>query len=366
MTQIHVPRRRRGFTLIELLVVIAIIAILVALLLPAVQQVREAARKVQCHDHLHNLGIAMHNYEASHRCFPMAGRQDADFSVQARLLPFVEQKSLHDLLDYTQVAFTGSFSAKTPNPLFVAAFATPIPLFLCPSDPAPEQTTVTVTGTPYTYGGLNYMVSYGSGTGVNYDFRWRTDGVAYQYSKVGFKDLTDGASNTVLLSETVRSVGDDMSLPAGTAPRFPYQYTLNGSGGVSAGLNSVQGMQPTGAPWSGYVDGSGMIANAPVPSFWTTFTSWRGGTSPALRGRGTSWAFSGAINSMTNGYLPPNSRTPDVVTHFTGYFGPRSWHPGGASVVLGDGTVRFLGESLDLNVSRGLHSRDGGETLGRF
>jgi prepilin-type N-terminal cleavage/methylation domain-containing protein len=362
------PRRRSrpGFTLIELLVVIAIIAILVSLLLPAVQSVREAARKIQCHDHLHNLALAMHNYESGYKAFPMAGSVDSDFSVQARLLPYVEQKVLQDLLDFRQYAFSGTFSAKVPNPLFVKAFETPVDLFLCPSDPAPTQATVTVSGTPYTYGGLSYMVSFGSGTRTNNDFRWRTDGFTYQHSKVRFQDITDGTSNTVMLSETVRSDGADITLPAGTAPKFPYQYTLNGSSGVSSGLNAVQGMLATGGPWSGYVDSNMMISNPNLGAFWTTFTGWRGGQSPALRGRGISWAFTGGINSLNNGYLIPNSRIPDIVTHMTGYFAPRSYHPGGASVSMGDGTVRFVGENVDANLHRALHSRDGGEVVGKF
>ena len=356
----------RGFTLIELLVVIAIIAILVALLLPAVQQVREAARRAQCHDHLHNLGVALHNYESSHRTFPMGGTLDSDFSAQARLLPYVEQNALRNLLDFTQTAFTGGFAAKVPNPQFVTAFAMPIELYLCPSDAAPEQMTVTVNGTPYTYGGLNYLVSSGSGTGTNNDVRWRTDGIVYVGSKGKFRDITDGTSQTVFMSETVRSVGPDFSLPAGTLPKFPYQATLNGSSGVSSALNATPGLQATGSPWSGYANPQGMISNPDLAACWKSFGSWRGGESPALRGRGIAWAFTGAINSLTNGYLPPNSRIPDVVTHHTGFFGPRSWHPGGANVQLGDGSVKFLSESMDVQVHRALHSCNGGEVVGSF
>ena len=188
--------RARGFTLIELLVVIAIIAILIALLLPAVQQAREAARRTQCRNNLKQLALAMHNYESTFSVFPMGGTRDSDFSVQARLLPYVDQVNLQNLLDFTQPAFSGSWSGKSPNPLFVDAFETPVAVFLCPSDPAPSQTAVSVSGTTYVYGGLNYMVSFGSAKRTNNDFRWPSDGVVYEHSGVGFRNFTDGTSNT--------------------------------------------------------------------------------------------------------------------------------------------------------------------------
>ena len=86
------------------------------------------------------------------------------------------------------------------------------------------------------------MVSYGSGSGVNYDLRWRTDGLVYENSGVRLSEVTDGTSNTVFMSETVRSAGDDVSLPAGTLPRFPYQLTMNGSTGVNSALQPAQGL----------------------------------------------------------------------------------------------------------------------------
>ncbi|MEZ5940137.1 MAG: DUF1559 domain-containing protein [Planctomycetaceae bacterium] len=362
----HSTRLRCGFTLIELLVVIAIIAVLIALLLPAVQQAREAARRAQCKNHLKQLGLALHNYESTYSCFPPAGTRDVDFSVQARLLPYLEQQNLQNQLDFTLPAFSGGFAGKVPHPQFVQAFATPIPLFLCPSDPAPSITEVSLSGATYAYGGLNYMVSYGSGKQTNTDFHQRTDGPFFQYSSVRFRDFTDGTSNTVVMSETVRSQGNDTSFAPGTTPPFPYRMTLNGSSGVSPSVTAIQGLDATGGPWSSYVNANNKISNPDLNVAWTSFGNWRGGTSPALRGRGTSWAFTGAINSMTNGYNTPNSRVPDIVTHWTGYFGPRSWHTGGANVLMGDGAVRFLSDSIDANLHRGLHSTNGGEVIGEF
>jgi prepilin-type processing-associated H-X9-DG protein len=117
----------------------------------------------------------------------------------------------------------------------------------------------------------------------------------------------------------------------------------------------------------GWINGpTGVISNPDIASIWTQKTSWRGASSAALRGRGVSWAHSGAVSTLTNGYNTPNSKIPDVVVHFTGFFGPRSFHTGGAQVLLGDGSVRFLSDNIDAMLHRGMHSRNGGEVLGEF
>jgi hypothetical protein len=203
------------------------------------------------------------------------------------------------------------------------------------------------------------MVSYGSGTKANYDLRWPTDGFVYENAGARFGDVTDGTSNTVFMSETVRSVGPDFTLAAGELPKAPYQATLNGSAGVSATLQPVQGMSGSGGGWSN--GPNSVIENPDLATVWPQKTSWRGASSAALRGRGTSWAHSGAMSTLTNGYTTPNSAIPDVVIHFTGFFAPRSFHPGGALAVMGDGAVRLLPNSIDGAVHRALHSRDGGE-----
>jgi prepilin-type processing-associated H-X9-DG protein len=122
-------------------------------------------------------------------------------------------------------------------------------------------------------------------------------------------------------------------------------------------------MTASGGAWSSYVNAEGRIANPELSAIWPTMTSWRGAASAALRGRGTSWAHSGAMSTLTNGYTPPNSRIPDLVTHFTGYFAPRSFHIGGANVCFGDGSVRMLANTTDAKVNRALHSGSGGETV---
>jgi prepilin-type N-terminal cleavage/methylation domain-containing protein len=374
------PKRTTGFTLIELLVVIAIIAILMGLLLPAVQAAREAARRTQCRNNLKQLGIAMHNYHDSFRMLPPLissfGSTDVyqqdyatnseGFSVQARLLPYVEQANLQKLLNFGQPGFFGAYNNETPNPLFASVFAMPLSLFLCPSDPTPT----TVLGYQnFVYGCNNYMVSYGTGTGVNNDMRMSTDGVFFGNWGARFRDVTDGLSNTIVMSESIRSTGADITLPAGTTPKFPFQKTLNGSTGLNSteqfnGKQPKQGLPVTGAPWTAYANSAGMLADPDLSAVVPHLTGWRGASSNALRGRGTSWAFPGVCATLTNGYNTPNSTIPDLVTHFTGYYGPRSWHPSGALVLLGDASVQFMGDSLDPSVCRALHSRNGGETVG--
>ena len=355
------PRRARAFTLVELLVVIAIIGTLVGLLLPAVQAAREAARRSNCASNLRQQILAMVNYESARRALPPTDIPGG-FSIQARLLPFMEEATIASQLDFKQPATTGAFNAQVPNPVFTTLFATPIPVMLCPSDPSPAIHTVTVVaGGPYTYAGLSYMVSTGSGTGTNYDQRWPTDGIVSEGSKVRLAAVSDGLSKSVFMSETVRSSGDDVVLTAGQAPKFPYQKTLNGSGGVTSTKQATPGY-PGGGAWSSGVVG-GVIQNPPVETIWKSFTSWRGANTNTMRGRGTSWALTGACNTLTNGYSPPNSRVPDLVIHATGFFGPKSYHPSGALAASGDGSVRMLSESLDATVCRALHSINGGEAV---
>ncbi|TWT94702.1 DUF1559 domain-containing protein [Stieleria varia] len=367
MKTYHTPNREHGgFTLVELLVVIAIIGILVGLLLPAVQAAREAARRMSCSNNFRQIGLALSNYESAFKKLPPAGIRDGDFAVQARILPFIEQSGLHDELHFDVPAFSGGWSGKVPHPSNAAAFEKVIPTYLCPSDPASPITLVNVSGTDYSYGGLNYMASYGSNRGQNYDFRWPTDGVFFEPYGVRFNHVTDGLSNTAVMSEAVRSEGPDQTLPPGTLPpRRPYLLTLNGSSGVGTNIGSVQGMPGSGV-WAAFVNANGMIENPDLEVLRQNFDSWRGGSSPALRGRGMSWAFTGAINSMTNGYLSPNSYTPDIVTHWTGYFAPRSYHTGGAQLLFADGSVHFLSDSTDTELHRDLHSANGHEVIQGF
>jgi len=364
----HMPvwRRLRGFTLVELLVVIAIIGTLVGLLLPAVQSAREASRRTSCANNIRQFGLALFNFESGRGCFPQtdvrpnatAGNWSAGggWSLHSRLLPYVEEGSLAGTLDFSQAAFTGPYTGQVPNPVFAAAFAMPVPLFLCPSDRAP----VVNKCNGFDYAGNNYMVSFGSGTADGmgkcyWDFSQPTDGIVYENSRVRFKKITDGASQTAIASEAVRSIGSDKAFTAGSPPPFPYQYTLNGSADFSSGPPLTLTSNPT-TPTTADVD---MIVSA----WGSKSVIWRGASSAAMRGRGASWAATTAGNSLTNGFLQPNSTIPDSIVHWSGFFGPRSWHPGGANVLFADGRVQLLADAVSATVCRGLHSIAGGEVV---
>lgn len=360
----HSCIRRRGFTLVELLVVIAIIGTLVGLLLPAVQSAREAARRTSCSSNVRQLGLGLLNFESSRRHFPptdarpsgtAAWTSGGGWSLHARLLSYMEETAIADRFDFKQAAFRGTFAAQEPNPAFAALFATPVSVLLCPSDPAPAVQAQSSNGA--SYGGNNFMVSIGSATAdgqgrMYWNFSRPTDGIVFENSKVRTSQISDGLSKSVIGSEAVRSIGNDTNFPAGSPPPFPYQYTLNGS----AGWNSTTLIPPSGStPTTESID---TLVNQ-----WMSLTSWRGASSPAMRGRGLAWAATTAGNSLTNGFLPPNSPIPDYVVHWSGFFGPKSHHRGGANVLFADGHVVFLTEATDVSLHRALHSIHGGEVV---
>ena len=362
------PTNRYAFTLVELLVVIAIIGALIGLLLPAVQSAREAARRTSCTNNLRQFGLALVNFESARKCFPQtdarpnatAGNWSAGegWSLHARVLPYCEEGNLASQFDFKQAAFTGPYTGQTPNPAFAASFATPIPMLLCPSDGAP---TVQKSGT-FSYGGNNYMVSFGSATADGagnafWDFSKATDGIVYEKSAVKIAKIIDGTSKTVIASEAVRSIGDDTTFAVGSPPKFPYQYTLNGSTYFNSGPPLTLKTNTTN-PTTADIDAK--VSNWAADG---STTGWRGASSAAMRGRGLAWAATTQGNTLTNGFLTPNSTIPDYVAHWSGFFGPKSYHSGGANVLFGDGRVVLLSDKTDKDLHRALHSINGGEQV---
>ncbi|GAA4422784.1 DUF1559 domain-containing protein [Bremerella cremea] len=206
---------KRGFTLVELLVVIAIIGVLIALLLPAVQQAREAARRINCNNNLKNLVIALHNHHDTYGYFPPGGEHTNDDNRQmwgwgARILPFVEQTSLYDRLEVSQQDLKVTLDDTSLRPLV----QTRLDVFICPSDPAGHLmdggkmnggtgrhfSGDANIGTNFRLSKSNYIAVIGM-----YDVNHlKNNGILFRGSKTRLADVTDGTSNTFILGERNR------------------------------------------------------------------------------------------------------------------------------------------------------------------
>jgi prepilin-type N-terminal cleavage/methylation domain-containing protein/prepilin-type processing-associated H-X9-DG protein len=178
--RVHEPRHRQGFTLIELLVVIAIIAILIGLLVPAVQKVRSAAARVQCQNNLKQMGLAMHGYHDTYKYFPAGFVTPSNWGWATSLLPFLEQAPLQDALQI-----------RTKNLSVSANTQLGLPIYVCPSD---TSTGANNPWFPLDYGKNNYVVS---------------EQVSDGNSKIKMLQITDGTSNTIMIGErdTLNNIG---------------------------------------------------------------------------------------------------------------------------------------------------------------
>lgn len=319
--------RRPGFTLIELLVVIAIIAILIALLLPAVQQAREAARRTQCKNNLKQLGIALHNYADAHSAFPnQASDSLYGYSALAQILPYIDQGNLYNAFDFSQPLQVGLPWRPAVNPAMADVVRRPLAALLCPSETGDP---IYLDGSGNEWAGSNYLVNGGSGRVTDYCASLN-DGLFWRGSKTKFRDLTDGVSNTVFLGEVL------------FGNRGPDTATLEDP---QRQMKRVSGGPPC----------------APISDDMITMSASRYEGS-----RSGAWSLSTGYHSLVHGYLTPNSDIPDHTHHGEVLSGIRSMHIGGAQVCLCDGSVRFIGDSIDQETLRNLFARNDGEVLGEF
>jgi len=343
------PRRSSGFTLVELLVVIAIIGILIALLLPAVNMAREAARRSQCLNNLRQIGLALHNYQLTQRTFPpsycltwplpatLGSDTGGNWSAQARLLPYLEGNAL-----YQQI----NFSAGYESPLAQLADGTRIktirvPAYQCPDD-VNDRARLEAGST------VHYPLSYAlnGGTWLVWDPAKNRggDGVFYPNAKLTPAHISDGLSNTIGLSEVKAftpyyresKTGTDTppSLPAEIAP-----LCINGS----AKMHPTDIMKNTGhTEWA---DGK-----MHQMGFTSTFT-------PNTK---VPYVFSGVemdidFTSVREG----SNRTLKTYAAVTA----RSYHPGTVHVMRMDGSGQALSDSIDLNTWRSICTRNGEEPV---
>ncbi|MEW4561191.1 DUF1559 domain-containing protein [Bremerella sp. JC770] len=311
MRQSFRSARRAGFTLVELLVVIAIIGVLIGLLLPAVQQAREAARRMQCMNNLRQIGLAMHNYVDSYGRFPISqswsqlGPEYAISACWARsLLPYIEQGNI-----------TNQYDDRLPHvhPDNRPVIGESLSIYKCPSSPAPAVVEITVDTSSFPYEettdgeviklGIN---EYGCSSNANVDGTFEFGLMPYNDYSTKISEVTDGLSNTIHVAE------------------------------IAGGFTTY--------------DARGQVLSVDESSLhWRV---WSGFSRLSLRG------FSPDGLTQYGGNC--------VVNCNSGGGNAYAFHPGGAQVLLGDGSARFLSENLDIVTMQRLVMRSDGEVIGEF
>lgn len=348
-THLRVRRRLSGFTLVELLVVIAIIGILIALLLPAVQAAREAARRSQCTNNIKQLALAMHNYHDVYKIFPRSGYGGNDagrpwngwerFGANVPILPFVEQKALADQFIYDS---TKAWSWYYNNPMQVKVQA-----FLCPSA-LPYRAVNNTAG--WNGPGSNYAWCSGSSVYTAWGANAGSFNGMFQVRiERQMAEVTDGLSQTAMVSEILSGDGNS------SVAKYPYDVFY------AQGGDSV---------YSAVVD-----KNFATAAELTTIGQACQNPAGERSNGGTLWAWYPHAQVMFNTAAPPNWQYPSCGGNCCpggahdwgwGVIPPRSLHPGGVNVGLGDGSVKFVSSTIDTLTFQRLGNAMDGQPVGQF
>jgi prepilin-type N-terminal cleavage/methylation domain-containing protein/prepilin-type processing-associated H-X9-DG protein len=346
---------KKAFTLVELLVVIAIIGVLIALLLPAVQAAREAARRMSCTNNLKQFGIAVHNYHDTNESLVPESLHDGDWaektvSFRVRLLPFIEQSAIREMV--ASIANTPSMAVADSFEAIQLLSQHKVSFFLCPSSSEVYQNFL---GFPdpdgkFTshYFGIAGALGVNPATGTQYSTDalktvfdsmgpFANTGAIFYNSRISFAAITDGTSNTFLIGE----------------------ISWNGYGGYQ---NWTRGTRPN--------DGS--VPGAPLGPDGTALTS--------VKGIAEKWAINAGkrldpLAQITQDYWNESTQALETVGLIAGsgvntyglsaghgVSGFGSNHSGGANFALCDGSVRFVSETTSTSILMSLASRDGGES----
>lgn len=335
---------RAGFTLIELLVVIAIIAILIALLLPAVQQAREAARRIQCKNNLKQIGLAVQNYLDSHSVLPpsycIGAAKGGTWSIHARILPFLDQANAFNHADLN----VGYSDPPNSTSGITAQF---LPAYRCPSEVNGANSVSTPSYFPPNY-------AFNAGTWKVFtplsanlaDGGTPGDGAFGPNARFTMANFTDGTSNTLCFSE-VKTYTNQIGNDAAATDTLPNLAMI---AGFTSGTFSTNGHRE-------WVDGK-----IHETGFTTAFTP---NTRVQIANKGTT----ASTPTVEGDYISCKERGTSATCAGRPTYAAvtsRSYHVGVVLSALMDGSVRSISENIDLNVWRSLGTRSGGEVVGDF
>ena len=325
---------RAGFTLIELLVVIAIIAILIALLLPAVQQAREAARRMKCRNNLKQIGLGLHNFEEANGAFPASYEgvpgTSGNWSAHVLLLPYLELGQMYNSVDLTQICTDIYLNDG------IRLSAHRIPTYLCPSEVKDEGRFDTATPPAPQHWALCY--GYNTGVWFVYDPTNNKggEGAFFPYSRLRTRDFRDGMSQTLAFSEVK------------TYEPYLRNAALASPLAMPTDPSQVCGLGGDFKPTTGHTEWS--EGRCHQTGFTTTF-----GPNTEV------WCDQGGASYNVN-WTNQQEGIAGATAFTYAAVVSRSHHSGLVNVLLMDGSARSISDSIDLGVWQALSTRAGGET----